>query len=457
MSIISQDFNQYKKFSHIHFVGIGGVSMSSLALILKQQGKTVTGSDSGNGPTIQKLKDAGIAVYPNHATENAIGCDLLVYTAAISDNNPELVYARENEIPMMERAVLLGYMMAEFKKSIAVSGTHGKTTVTSLLSSIFIAADADPTVMVGANLKAIGGNYCLGGSDYAIYEACEYVNSFHHFYPNCGIILNIDEDHLDFFKDLDAIKASFLRFTENFDNDGLLVINGDDENCKPIIEQYRGTTKTFGLGKTTTCRAENISIQDGYACFDIYYEDVFQTNVQLSIPGEHNITNSLAAACVAFSYGLSAQNVKQGLENFTGADRRFELKGFCNGARVLDDYAHHPTEITATLKSAKQAAEGKVYVVFQPHTFTRTFYLMNEFAQALSIADHVILTDIYAAREINKVGVNILNLRDQIQGARYISKFEDIAKTLKNELQQGDIAILMGAGNVNQIASLLIK
>lgn len=456
MSIISQDFDQYKKFSHIHFVGIGGVSMSSLALILKRQGKTVTGSDSGSGPAIDRLTEAGITVYPTHATENAIGCDLLVYTAAISDNNPELVYARENDIPMMERAVLLGYMMAEFKKSIAVSGTHGKTTVTSLLSSIFKAAEADPTVMVGANLKAIGGNYCLGKSDYAIYEACEYVNSFHHFYPNCGIILNIDEDHLDFFKDLDAIKRSFERFTDNFDKDGFLVVNGDDENCADVQRYYQGTTYTFGIKAENDCRAENITMNSGYASFDIIYKGAFQVRVEMKIPGKHNVLNGLAAACTALAYGLSPEAIKVGLENFTGADRRFELKGFCNGARVLDDYAHHPTEIRATLESAKQAAEGKVYVVFQPHTFTRTFYLMNEFAEALAIADHTILTDIFAAREINKVGVNILSLRDLIPGARYISKFEDIAATLKQELKAGDIAILMGAGNVNTIAKILV-
>lgn len=456
MSIISQDFDQYKKFSHIHFVGIGGVSMSSLALILKRQGKTVTGSDSRSGPAIERLTEAGIPVYPAHAAENAVGCDLLVYTAAISDNNPELVYARENAIPMMERAVLLGYMMAEFKKSIAVSGTHGKTTVTSLLSSIFKAANTDPTVMVGANLKAIGGNYCLGQSDYAIYEACEYVNSFHHFYPNCGIILNIDEDHLDFFKDLDAIKRSFERFTDNFDKDGFLIVNGDDKNCTDVQNYYQGTIFTFGQGEHNNCRAENITFNSGYASFDIYFNGAFQVHVEMKIPGKHNILNGLAASCTALAYGLDPKDIKAGLETFTGADRRFELKGFCNGARVLDDYAHHPTEIRATLESAKQAAEGKVYVIFQPHTFTRTYYLMDEFAETLSIADHAILTDIYAAREINKVGVNILDLRDRIPGARYISKFEDIAATLKQELQPGDIAILMGAGNVNTIAKILV-
>ncbi len=456
MSIISHEFDQYKKFSHIHFVGIGGVSMSSLALILKHQGKTVTGSDCGDGPTINKLKDAGITVYPIHATENAIGCDLLVYTAAISDNNPELVYARESGIPMMERAVLLGYMMAEFKDSIAVSGTHGKTTVTSLITSVFTAAKKDPTVLVGANLKAIGGNYCLGSSDFSIYEACEYVNSFHHFYPHCGVILNIDEDHLDFFKDLDAIKQSFARFTDNFDKDGFLVINGEDENCRCIREYYKGTTLTFGLDENSDCYAQNIALQNGYPQFDIYFKKEFITQVTLKIPGKHNILNALSAACVGLYYNLEADAIKRGLEAFTGADRRFECKGTCNGATVLDDYAHHPTEIRATLESAKEAAEGKVYVVFQPHTFTRTFYLMDEFAEALSIADHAILTDIYAAREINKVGVNILDLRDRIPGARYISKFEDIAATLKQELKKGDMAILMGAGNVNTIAKILV-
>lgn len=431
--------------------------MSSLALILKHQGKTVTGSDSGDGPTIVKLKEAGITVFPQHATENAVGCDLLVYTAAISDNNPELVYARENGIPMMERAVLLGYMMAEFKNSIAVSGTHGKTTVTSLITSVFTAAKKDPTVLVGANLKAIGGNYCLGQSDFSIYEACEYVNSFHHFYPHCGVILNIDEDHLDFFKDLDAIKQSFARFTDNFDKDGFLVINGDDENCKPIRDYYNGMILTFGLDESNDCYAKDVTLQNGYPQFDIYFKKEFITRVTLKIPGKHNILNALSAVCVALYYNLDPQDIKAGLEAFTGADRRFECKGTCNGATVIDDYAHHPTEITATLQSAKEAAEGKVYVVFQPHTFTRTYYLMDEFAEALAIADQTILTDIYAAREINKVGVNILDLRERIPGARYISKFEDIAETLKQELKPGDMAILMGAGNVNTIAKLLVE
>ncbi len=456
MSIITHDFDQYKKFSHIHFVGIGGVSMSSLALILKQQGKTVTGSDTGDGPTIKKLTAAGIPVFPSHEAENAKNCDLLVYTAAISDNNPELVYARENNIPMMERAVLLGYMMAEFKDSIAVSGTHGKTTVTSLISSIFKAAEQDPTVLVGANLKAIGGNYCLGRSDFAIYEACEYVNSFHHFYPHCGVILNIDEDHLDFFKDLEAIQHSFERFTDNIDPDGFLVINGDDEHCHCIRNYYKGSIFTFGLSEEDHCAARNITLCNGYPKFDIYYKGKFITNVTLKIPGRHNILNALAAACVALYYNLEPEKIKNGLEAFTGADRRFECKGTCNGATVLDDYAHHPTEIRATLQSAKEAAEGKVYVVFQPHTFTRTYYLMDEFAQALSLADHAILTDIYAAREINKLGVNILDLRNRIPGSRYISKFDEIAATLKKELQKGDMVILMGAGNVNQIAQILV-
>ncbi len=457
MSIISQDFDQYKKFSHIHFVGIGGVSMSSLALILKQQGKTVTGSDTGKNPTIKKLIDAGIIVYPTHNSDNAAGCDLLVYTAAVSDNNPELVYARENNIPMMERAVLLGYMTAEFKNSIAVSGTHGKTTVTSLISCILKTAKLDPTVLVGANLKAIGGNYCLGQSDYAVYEACEYVNSFHHFYPHCGVILNIDEDHLDFFKDLDAIKHSFCRFTENFNQNGFMVINGDDPNCQTVRDYYQGETLTFGFGDQNDCRAENIRFASGYPQFDIYYKGTFCTQVSLKIPGRHNILNALASACTAFRFGVDSEAVKEGLESFTGADRRFEMRGTCNGAVIIDDYAHHPTEIQATLKSAKEVCRGKVYVVFQPHTFTRTYYLMNEFAEMLSLADQAVLTDIYAAREINKVGVNIVDLKNAIPGAIYISKFEDIAEYLKKELTSGDMAILMGAGNVNTIAELVVE
>ncbi len=456
MSIIPQHFDQYKTFSHIHFVGIGGVSMSSLALILKSWGKCVTGSDSGSGPTLARLREAGIPVYPEHAAKNAAGADLLVYTAAVSDNNPELVYAREHGIPLFERAVLLGYMMAEFKNAIAVAGTHGKTTVTSLISSILREAGKDPTVLVGASLKAIGGNYCLGSSDYAVYEACEYVNSFHHFYPHCGVILNIDADHLDFFKDLGAIKQSFARFTDNFAPDGFLAVNGDDPNCEEVRRYYQGETLTFGLAETDTCRAEKIRFSCGFASFEIYYNGAFATALTLRIPGRHNIYNALAAALVCLRYGIDPQAIRAGIESFTGADRRFERRGTCNGAVVLDDYAHHPTEIRATLQSAKEAAEGRVFVVFQPHTYTRTFYLMDDFAQALSIADQAVITDIYAAREINKVGVNVLALRDKIPGALYISKFEEIAAYLKSTLKPGDMAVLMGAGNVNEIAPLIL-
>ncbi len=455
MSIIPQNTDQYKNYSHFHFVGIGGVSMSSLALILKYQGKIVTGSDTGEGPILQRLKDAGIPVAAQHTAENARGCDLLVYTAAISDNNPELVFARENNIPTMERAVLLGYMMQAFPKSIAVSGTHGKTTVTSMISSILKRAEKDPTVLVGANLKTIGGNYCVGKSDYAVYEACEYVNSFHHFFPQCAIILNIDEDHLDFFKDLDAIQKSFSRFTENIPKDGFLVINGDDPNCRYVRMRYAGETLTFGFSEEDTCYAKNVRIKNGYASFDVYYKEVYALSLSLQIPGRHNILNALAASCVSLHYRINPRHIQEGIESFTGADRRFERKGTCNGAVVLDDYAHHPTEIRATLQSAKEVAEGRVFVVFQPHTFTRTYYLMEEFASALQIADQVILTDIYAAREINKIGVNILDLRDKIPGALYISQFEEIAKYLKKTLLPDDMVLLMGAGNVNQIAHLL--
>lgn len=457
MSIIPHDFEQYKTFSRIHFVGIGGVSMSSLALIMKSKGKTVTGSDTGDGSTVERLRTAGIPVAHEHAAENAVGCELLIYTAAVNDSNPELVYAREHHIPMMERAVLLGYMMAEFRHSVAVSGTHGKTTVTSLLSCILKEAGADPTVMVGASLKAIGGNYCLGQSDYAVYEACEYVNSFHHFYPQCGLILNIDADHLDFFKDLDAIKQSFARFTDNIAEDGFLVINGDDPNCEIVRAHYEGEILTFGLAEGNTCQAKNIRMVSGYATFDLYYKDAFMTTLSLNIPGQHNIFNALAACCAALRYGFGPEQLRVGAESFTGADRRFEKKGQYNGAVILDDYAHHPSEIEATLNAAKEVADGRVFVVFQPHTFTRTFYLMKEFSDALSIADQVVLTDIYAAREINKLGVNILELRDQIPGALYISKFANIADYLKQELKPGDMGILMGAGNVNQVAKIILS
>jgi len=450
-----EKFPDLNKYNKIHFIGIGGVSMSSLAMMLKEKGKTVTGSDSTVSANTEMLKANGITVYPEHKAENAVGAELIIYTAAIPDKNPELVYAKQNNIPTMERAVLLGSIMSSFSHSIAVAGTHGKTTTTSMISSVFLAADADPTIHIGAHFSQIGGNYATGRSDYSIYEACEYVNSFLHFYPETAIILNIDADHLDFFKNIENIKKAFLAFTENVDKQGVVIINGDSENCSYIIDECDRKVITFGFSTFNDCYPENIRIVDGKPCFDVVYNSNVINDVQLSVFGEHNILNALATVCAAKYYNLDDKSIRTGLQNFTGASRRFEIKKYCNGAPIVDDYAHHPTEIKATIASARSAGFKNINVIFQSHTYTRTKFLMNDFARELSAADKVVLTDIYSAREYNTVGANIIDLKNMIPGSIYISEFTDIAQYIKDNATEDDIFILMGAGNINSVANLL--
>ena len=456
-----EKFPDLNNYAHIHFVGIGGVSMSSLASILAGSGKKVTGSDSNDGEKIDELRSKGIEVHIGHNAKNAEGAQLVVYTAAVKDDNPELVYAKQNGIPMIERAVLLGMLMATYKYSVAVAGTHGKTTTTSMISSVFMSAGLDPTVHVGGHLSMINGNYRVGASEYAVYEACEYVNSFHHFYPNTAVILNIDADHLDFFKNIGEIRKSFTHFMNNVDDDGHIIINGDDENCDKALKSLKGfeplagKVLTFGFNKTDDCYADNIRYDHGKACFDAVFQGSPMKDITLSVPGKHNVLNALAAVCCGVIYGLKEKEIKEGLSAFTGADRRFQKVGNVNGADIIDDYAHHPTEITATLRSAKAAGYDKVTVVFQPHTFTRTKLLQKEFINALKQADQLIMTDIYSAREINTIGANVLDIVSAIDGARYISSKNDIADYIKENAHENEVFILMGAGDVNKIADLL--
>lgn len=450
-----ESFPNLNNYDYIHFIGIGGVSMSSLALILKDKGKIVTGSDSTESNNTKILIKNGIDVIIGHNASNIKKCDLVVYTAAISDDNPELVYAKENDIPIIERATLLGSLMLTYKNSIAVSGTHGKTTTTSMISSILLDANVDPTILVGAHFNQINSNYKTGHSDYAVYEACEYVNSFHHFYPAVAVILNIDADHLDFFKNIENIRSSFLKFTNNVNNDGLVVLNGDDINCNIIKKEINKNIITFGFDNSNDCYAKNIKYNNGKPTYDVYYKNKLIKEIELSVIGKHNIINSLSAICVAKHFGIDENNIKSGLLKFKGADRRFEVKKYINGAAIVDDYAHHPTEIHATLAGAKEVGYNNIYVIFQSHTFTRTKVLLDDFAKELSIADYVILTDIYSAREINTIGANIIELKNKIPNSKYISSFDDIAHFIKNNAQKGDLFILMGAGNINNVIDLL--
>ena len=455
MANINQYSEIFKNAKHIHFTGIGGVSMSALAMIAKSQGKTVTGSDMNESAAVLSLRAAGIAVAVGHAAENAAGCDMLVYTAAVKDSNPELVYVKTHDIPHCERAALLGLLMQQYEHSIAVAGTHGKTTTTSMLSSVFLHAKADPTVLVGANLSLIGGNHRVGKSEYSVYEACEYCNSFLNFYPDTAIILNIDADHLDFFKDLADIQNSFSKFTHNIHPKGCLIINGDDANCDCVQVQSPVEVITFGLKETNNVYAKDLVFDHALASFTACQNGKELGLVHMNVGGKHNVLNALAVIAAGLHYGLTFDTIAQGIAAFTGADRRFQIKGKVNEAVIVDDYAHHPTEIAATVASAKSAGYKPVTVIFQPHTFTRTKALMDEFATALSAADQVVVTDIYSAREINTIGVKITDLRDKIPGCRYIGAFEDIATFIKENAAPEGCFILMGAGDVNQIANLL--
>lgn len=448
-------FPDLNKYEHIHFIGIGGVSMSSLAVILSENGKTVTGSDNSESANTKMLEEKGIKVYIGHSGDNISDAQLIVYTAAIKDSNPELVRAKETGTPTIERAVLLGMLMSLYPHSIAVAGTHGKSTTTSMLSSIFLDSRFDPTILIGAHFDRINANFKVGTSEYSVYEACEYVNSFHHFYPDTAVILNIDADHLDFFKDLESIKASFKKFIGNINKNGAVIINGDDINCKNLTDGCGREVITFGMDSKNDCCAENVRFENGYPLFNAVFRGKKIENIKLSVLGKHNILNALAAVSCAKHYNLDDKFIVSGLLKFKGADRRFQIVKNVNGADIADDYAHHPTEISATLNAAKSAGYKKITVIFQPHTYTRTKLLQNDFIKALSAADKVILTDIYSAREINTIGASVMDIVNKIPGADYISGKKDIAEFIKKSAKPGEVYILMGAGDVNNIARLL--
>ena len=451
----------------IHFIGIGGISMSGLALVLLREGFQVSGSDSRDSDLIQLLISRGAAIaFPQKAENIPEGTDVVVYTAAIHPDNPEFSAAKERKIPMLTRAELLGQIMDHYPSSIAVAGTHGKTTTTSMISCIFLSAGLDPTISVGGILQEIGGNIRLGQSENFIAEACEYTNSFLSLRPKTAVILNIDADHLDFFKDLEDIRRSFHRFAENIQDGGVLIINGSIENIPEITEGIRARIVTYG-SEGSDYVPTNISYDGiGAGSFDLLkkqedgsYEKL--GSFSLTIPGEHNVSNAAAAIAAADLSGISMDRVREGLLRFHGADRRFERKGLYKGAQIVDDYAHHPTEILATLKAAKHFPHKKIWCVFQPHTYTRTKALLPEFASALALADEVVLADIYAARETDNLGISSDTLRGEIEklGAKavYFPSFSEIEDYLRQNLKEGDLCLVMGAGDVIRVGQDLLS
>lgn len=448
---------------HIYFIGIGGISMSGLAEILLDEGFTVSGSDMRPSPLTELLEKRGAYIYYGQRRENLSGdLDLVVYTSAIHPDNPEMQAAAALSLPLLTRAELLGQMMKNYKLPIAISGTHGKTTTTSMISEILLHAELDPTLSIGGILKTIGGNIRIGHSEYFVTEACEYTNSFLSFYPKIGLILNIEADHLDFFKDLADIRSSFHRFALLLPSDGALIINGSISDLSEITADVACPIITFGMDPSFTYSATDITYDEkGCASFTLLREGAPDGHFTLSVPGEHNILNALAAIALADLLSVDPSVTAASLSDFHGTDRRFEYKGRINGITIIDDYAHHPTEITATLKAAANYPHKDLYCVFQPHTFSRTKTFMKDFAKALSHADYVILADIYPARETDNLGISSETLQKELEAlgktCYYFPDFSSIEKFILEKCKPGDLLITMGAGDVVKIGENLLK
>ena len=445
---------QFDKPVHVHFIGIGGISMSGLAEILLSRKFPVSGSDSHESALTDQLAAQGAVVhYPQMAENITDDIDVVVYTAAIHPDNPEFRAAQEKNLPMLTRAQLLGEIMRNYKEAINVSGTHGKTTTTSMITEILLEAHKDPTVSVGGMLKDIGGNIRVGGQETFVVEACEYTNSFLSFFPTIEVILNVEADHLDFFKDIDDIRHSFKLFAEKLPEDGLLVINKDIKHSEYFTQALKCRVVTFGHEKDADYTANFISYDKfAHPSYTLFYKGEELAQVELGVTGEHNIYNSLAVVAVARSLDIPMETILRGLKRFTGTDRRFQKKGSVNGFTIIDDYAHHPQEIAATIEAAKKYPHRKLWIVFQPHTYSRTAALLDDFAGALSQADEIVLADIYAAREKNTIGISSDDLRkhmlEQNTNVYYIPKFEDIEDFLLQHVEEGDVLITMGAGDI---------
>ncbi len=453
----------FKKPLHVHFIGIGGISMSGLAEILLKEHFTISGSDKSRSALTDHLENLGVTIfYPQKASNIIEGIDVVVYTAAIHEDNPEFAEAKRKNLPVLSRAQLLGQLMTNYETPIAISGTHGKTTATSMLSHILLEGKMDPTISVGGILNAIGGNIRVGNSDIFVTEACEYTNSFLNFLPKISVILNVEEDHMDFFKDIDDIRSSFHRFAALLPEDGALVINKDIQNLETITDGLSCKVLTYSETQDADYSASNITFDMvGNASFDLMKQGRKVDRIALSVAGHHNVSNALSAIAVADILQIPLDTIKNGILSFTGTVRRFEYKGKRNGFTIIDDYAHHPTEIRATLTSAQNYPHKEIWCIFQPHTYTRTKAFFHEFAEALSLADHIILADIFAARETDTLGMTSEALAEELKklgaDAYYLPSFEAIENFVLGKLIHGDLLITMGAGDVVNIGESLLK
>jgi len=446
---------------NVHFVGIGGISMSGLAQILLKSDYNVTGSDINDNKLISKLRKNGAVISIPHNVKNVEAAELVVYTAAVKQDNCEIIRAKELKIPIIDRAEFLGMIMKNYDYGIAIAGCHGKTTVTSMVSIIFKNADLDPTLLIGGEIEAIDGNVKVGKSKYFVTEACEYTESFLKFYPFIAAILNIEKDHLDYFRDLDHIISAFEKFARLVPKEGTLVVCSDNQHALNISKKVDCNVLTYGIKNEADFYAKNIKYDHlGHPTFDVRFRNKKLGTFSLYIPGEHNILNAIAAIAIAYNAGIHMDTVKKSLKEFKGTYRRFDIKGTRNNITIVDDYAHHPTEIKATLHAAKQFPHQKIWCIFQPHTYTRTRTLFNEFSEAFYDADKVIITSIYAAREKDTGLVNPSELVDSINkhssNAVYNNDFKNIADFIAHEAKPGDLVFTMGAGDVFKLAPMIL-
>ena len=436
---------------HVHLVGIGGVSMRPLGLVLKGMGMLVTGSDMNSSVSTDELIAKGIHVSIGHSEQNVVGADCVIRTAAAHNDNPEIAAARSMGIPMFERAQAWGVIMQAYENAVCISGTHGKTTTTSMVTHILMEAQKDPTVMIGGYLPLLRAGHRVGKGDTIVLESCEYCDSFLNFFPTLAVILNIEADHLDYFKDLADVQKSFRGFAQLAT--GKVLANGDDPH---VVQALAGMEYvTFGLGESNFIHARNVS--DDWRHFDVQCGDTVYCRLDLQVIGKHNALNALAAAGTAWLLGIDPQAVSRGLATFSGAERRMQFKGKFRGADIFDDYAHHPDELAATLEAIRSQNYKRVVIAFQPHTYTRTKALFNDFVRELSKADHVVLAEIYAARERNTVGISSRDLVEQIDGAVYCETLPDVTRYLTQIAREGDVILTVGAGDIYRAGEALFK
>ena len=464
------DINILDNKKHIHFIGIGGSGMYPLAQILHSQGYFLTGSDNNETETLDAVRKMGIQVFIGQRAENIQGADLIVHTAAIMDDNPELMAARASGIPVLERADLLGIITSKYNNAVCVSGTHGKTSTTSMITQILYTAGVDLSAYIGGKLPCIGGSGIAGKSDILVCESCEFENHYLKLFPDIAVILNVDADHLDYFGTLENVIASFRKFAQNTSK--LLIVNGSDENTMKAVEGLDKKMITFGKDSSCDYYPENVKHENGLlTVYDAMYRGERLGEITLHVAGIHNVLNSLAAVAAARECGIDFEFIRKGLEDFRGAKRRFEKLGFEKGITVVDDYAHHPTELEATLNAAMEMNFNKVWAVFQPFTFSRTKILLDDFARVLQIPDHAVLTDIMGSREKNTYGIFTRHLAEKIPGCIWFPQNEDeewtderkyfnfgqICDYICSHAQEGDLIITLGCGDAYKIAKMILE